>query len=280
MYLNYVTTLTGYIGADAESRITRGRPRGMFYKFDRGKIEFHTTTWGQEDTQVRKACILGTFGAVACLLVFSAAAIRAGSDDDGGQFQVTVTNLTAGQSFTPILVASHKKGLTLFTLGQPASANLQTLAETGNPAPLAAELSSSPDVKDVTTAAGLTGPGQSITLMVNAGGQFLHVSVAAMLIPTNDGFFAVNGIGGPKGDDTLTVFSPAYDAGTEKNDESCLSIPGPFFPECGGPGGSGHPLPGEGFVFIHGGIHGVGSFSPAARDWRNPVAKITIRRTH
>ena len=35
---------------------------------------------------------------------------------------------------------------------------------------------------------------------------------------------------------------------------------------------------GEGYVYIHPDIHGVGDLVPAARDWRNPVAKITIRR--
>jgi hypothetical protein len=34
----------------------------------------------------------------------------------------------------------------------------------------------------------------------------------------------------------------------------------------------------EGFVRIHEGIHGVGDFVEATRDWRNPVAKVSIRR--
>lgn len=231
---------------------------------------------------MRKVSLLCTLGALACWLVISGATSRARAEDDGDDgghhFQVTVTNLTRGQSFTPILVASHKKGLTLFTLGEPASSQLQTLAETGDTGPLANLLSASPDVKDVTTSSGLTNPGQTVTLVVKTGGDFDHISVAAMLIPTNDGFFAVNGSAGPKGDKTLTIYSPAYDAGTERNDESCASIPGPFFSECAGPGASGHPVPGEGYVFIHAGIHGVGSFRPADRDWRNPVAKISIRR--
>ena len=99
-----------------------------------------------------------------------------------------------------------------------------------------------------------------------------------MLIPTNDGFFAVNGIEGPSDNQTLTVYSPAYDAGSEVNDELCSNIPGPFFGECGGPGGGGKPGGGEGYVHIHAGIHGIGDLTAAARDWRNPVAKIVIRR--
>lgn len=197
----------------------------------------------------------------------------------GRRFEVTITNLTRGQQFTPILVASHREGVKLFTLGDQASTQLAILAEEGNTAPLAGLLSGMPEVKDVVSGAGLTDPGKSVTLTVDAPGIFNHLSVAAMLIPTNDAFFALNGIEGPRGNKELTLFSPAYDAGSERNDELCASIPGPSFAECGGPGGGGMPAGGEeGFVHIHAGIHGIGNLTPAQRDWRNPVAKISIRR--
>jgi hypothetical protein len=195
------------------------------------------------------------------------------------RFEVTVTNLTRGQQFTPILVASHQKGVRLFTLGSPASSELATLAEEGNTVPLAALLLATPGVSDIAASAGLLNPGQSVTISVDAGGGFDHLSVAAMLIPTNDGFFALNGVEGPRGDQTLTLYSPAYDAGSERNDELCASIPGPFFAECGGAGSGGKPAGGEGYVHIHAGIHGIGDLDPAQRDWRNPVAQITIRRS-
>jgi len=195
-------------------------------------------------------------------------------------YDVTVTNLTRGQQFTPILVASHKAGVRLFDLGSPASSQLKTLAEEGNVAPMTALLLGNPDVLDVVNSGALLNPGQSVTQRVGTGGGFDHVSVAAMLIPTNDGFFAVNDATGPSGQQTITVFSPAYDAGTERNDETCASIPGPFFAECGGPGSGGAPGGGEGYVHIHAGIHGIGDLDPALRDWRNPVARITIRRVN
>jgi hypothetical protein len=47
----------------------------------------------------------------------------------------------------------------------------------------------------------------------------------------------------------------------------------------GGFGAGGAPAGGEeGYVHIHAGIHGVGDLEPGMRDWRNPVARITIRR--
>ena len=201
------------------------------------------------------------------------------SAHDGRRYEVTVTNLTRGQQFTPILMASHKEGVSLFALGSPASPELATLAEEGNTAPLTALLSATPGVLDVVTAGPLLNPGASRTVVVRTRGRFDHLSVAAMLIPTNDAFFAVNDLEGPSGEETLTVYSPAYDAGSEVNDELCPSIPGPFFEECGGAGGGGKPVGGEeGYVHIHAGIHGIGDLHAAARDWRNPVARIVIRR--
>ena len=215
--------------------------------------------------------ILGLCAAGAALLS------GAGNAAAASEFEVTVTNLTRGQRFTPILVASHKAGVRLFELGTPASPELKTLAEEGNVAPLTTLLLGNPNVLDVVNSGGLLDPGKSVTQRVSTRGS---VSVAAMLIPTNDGFFAVNDAEGPNGHDTITVFSPAYDSGTERNDETCASIPGPNFVECGGPGGGGAPGGGEGYVHIHAGIHGVGDLNPALRDWRNPVARITIRRVN
>lgn len=219
-----------------------------------------------------------TFAIVGSLFVAPGA--RADDDDhDGTRFEVTITNLTRGQQFTPILVARHKSNIKLFELGKPASAELAILAEEGNTAPLAGALSALPDVAQVVRGSGLTNPGASTTLIIEGRPGFGFFSVAAMLIPTNDAFFALNGVPLPRGNATLTLTAPAYDSGSERNDELCVSIPGPFFAECGGSGGGAAPAGGEeGYVHIHAGIHGIGNLPAAQRDWRNPVAMITVRR--
>ena len=227
----------------------------------------------------RTRTVLAGLTMVAGLLVGQTAPAEA----NGPQFEVTVTNLTRGQTFTPVLVASHREGVRLFTLGAAASTPLAIHAEEGNTAPQAALLQATPGVRDVGDSGappgGFVGPGQSKTVLVDAGRGADHISVAAMLIPTNDGFLALNGVQAPKGSEVLTYFSPAYDAGSERNDELCASIPGPNFSECGGPGGGGQPAGGEeGYVHIHAGIHGIGDLDASVRDWRNPVALITIRR--
>jgi hypothetical protein len=216
---------------------------------------------------------IATYLALGLLLTTGAQALAA-EYKNNNHYEITVTNLTRGQSFTPILVATHKAGVSLFAEGAPASPELALLAEGGNTAPLAAVLGANPDVLDTTTTPGLLAPGKSVTVQVMMNDRFDHVSMAAMLIPTNDGFFALNGVRGPRGQKMLSYKSPAYDAGSEPNDELCASIPGPV---CGGEGASPNEN-GEGYVHIHAGIHGIGNLSAADRDWRNPAAKVTIRR--
>jgi Spondin_N len=193
-------------------------------------------------------------------------------------FQVTITNLTSAQTFTPIMAASHKEGVTLFMLGQPASTEIEQMAEAGDLSALETTLKANPDVLSIVDSGAVLPPGKSVTLTVEAQGRFNHVSVTAMLIPTNDGFFAVNGELGPVGPErTVTYFSPAYDAGTEADDELCAHIPGP--PSvCAGEGFNPSREGDVNFVHIRSGIHGVGELSAAIYDWRNPLAKITVSR--
>jgi hypothetical protein len=214
------------------------------------------------------------------LATLFAAALLAGTAN-AQHLQVTITNLTMTTTFTPIMVASHKQGVTLFTLGQSASTDLEHLAEAGDLSELEATLRANPDVKDVedTGSSGLP-PGASVTVTVAAGGGYNYVSVASMLVPTNDGFFALNGMPGPAAglNRSITYYSPAYDAGTEANDESCAHIPGPPG-VCAGEGFN--PARDDvNFVHIHSGIHGIGDLPAATYDWRNPVAQITITRVN
>lgn len=211
-------------------------------------------------------------GLIAALLAIGVPLAYA--DDENSVYEIRVTNLMRGQSLTPIMVAVHRPGVKLFTPGQPVSAELAILAEGGDTAPLSTVLAANPDVLEVITIAGRTGPGKTSVARVRTSGKFTNVSAAAMLIPTNDGFFAVKDVAVPRGRDVLVVESEAYDAGSEPNDELCANIPGPV---CGGEGAS--PFAGgEGFVHIHAGIHGIGSLPAATFDWRNPVVEVSIQR--
>ena len=218
--------------------------------------------------------------AFLCAAILSLPAMAA--DGRGGRYEVTITNITKGQTFTPLLVATHSRRIQLFEAGEPASAALEILAESGDTGPATDELlAAGREVSDVETIPGLLGPGESATVVVKATGRGRRLTVAAMLIPTNDTFVALNGVKLPR---KAGVFdAPAYDAGTEANDQNCTNIPGP---RCGGAGSSA-PAPGdERFIHIGNGFHDLGGASneageilgPFTYDWRNPVARVVVRR--
>ena len=200
----------------------------------------------------------------------------------GTTFMVTVTNLTRGQLISPALVATHTKDFQLFTLGSPASTELAAVAEDADNSGLEAMLRDDHHVGDVQTivfpgTGGPLPPGKSASVEINAPLGMLYLSVVGMLIHSNDAFFALNGVRllfGRSGEQT--EFSPAYDSGSEANNEDCAFIPGPI---CGS--GGVRTATAEGFVHIHADVHGIGDgdrvLVPAAHDWRNPVVKITIR---
>jgi hypothetical protein len=196
------------------------------------------------------------------------------ADGSHSAYAVTITNITKGEIFTPIMVASHKPGIKLFELGSVASTELEMLAEGGDTAPLSKKLLGR-GALDIVTTEDVLPPGQSVTVRVRTNHRNNHVSVAAMLVPSNDAFFAVNGIRGPRTRYPVSALSPAYDAGTESNDELCVSIPGPPF-ICAGEGFN--DAGGEGYVYIHQGIQGIANLNSADHDWHNPVAKISIKK--
>lgn len=218
-------------------------------------------------------------------LLFTAATGLASADNNGHMvsYKVTITNITPGQTFTPQLVVTHPHKVKLFTLGDAASAELEVMAEGGDTGPLTTSLAD--QAYDTKTIPGLLGPGESASITVKSRSRKAYISVAAMLIPTNDTFVALNRVRLPKWG-SITKMVPAYDAGTEFNDQNCLNIPGP---RCQGEGYSIEVSDGdEGFVHIGNGFHELGGYdatggeilTPKVYDWRNSVAKITVKRLH
>jgi hypothetical protein len=200
------------------------------------------------------------------------AAPLAAAAEDGAVFAVTVTNLTLAQPLSPPVVAAHAPGLRLFAAGEAASPELALIAEDAVNGPMVARLSADRRVGDVAVGAGPIPPGGSATIRIRAGGAFRRLSLASMLVNTNDAFTGLSGVDLPAREATLAV--PAYDAGSEANNEDCGFIPGPA---CG-MAGVRDTAGAEGFVHVHRGIHGVGDLPPATYDWRNPVARVTVTR--
>jgi Spondin_N len=217
------------------------------------------------------------FVAVATSLVLAgSAATGAQQTAQSGSktFEISVTNVTPGISFTPLLITTHSSRISLFQPGQPASPELATMAEAGNTAPLKALVVASGESLDAQSTSGLLAPGATVTVRVQANERFDRLSIAGMLLPTNDGFVALNSIELPWDRRAVTMTAIGYDAGSEPNDELCANIPGPH---CGGVGPS-PDADGEGFVHVHNGVHGFADLNASTYDWRNPIARITIRR--
>ncbi len=197
-------------------------------------------------------------------------------------WNVTITNITKSQIFSPPIAAAHDGSTYMFRLGQGPTVGLYTMAEDGDNSVMAAELAADSGVGDVSTADGPVMPGQSVTIQISTSGSFNRVSVAGMLVSTNDAFFGVSGAVAP----TLSLkagvpysmqfLALAYDAGSETNSEDCASIPGP---PCGN-GGVRDTSGAEGYVHISSGVHGIGDVDAAAYTWDGPVALIEISRAN
>ncbi|RMD65409.1 MAG: hypothetical protein D6826_00140 [Alphaproteobacteria bacterium] len=207
----------------------------------------------------------------------SIAVADGGGDDEneGRTYSVTITNLTRGQVVTPPLVIVHSRAFTLFTPGAAASEGLATLAETGNPGPLAADVELAEGVAAVAVGDVLP-PGQSITMTITSARGAKFLSLAAMLATTNDAFASLRAVRLPKRGRARSVRALAYDAGSEANNESCDFIPGP---PCNGTN-ERDTAGAEGFIHVHAGVHGVADLVPADQDWRNPVLSVVIERRH
>ena len=192
--------------------------------------------------------------------------------------RVTVTNLTKGQIFTPAVFYSHNADAPpLFVPGMPASPELARLAETGGTGGLMNRLrAEGASVLSVERLARFIRPGQSASIDIRFDAGHRLISSASMIEMTNDGFVSLLAAEIPC-EGTMTFLVDGWDAGSEGNTETCAQVPAPC-PTPRRPGACS-AAGGEGFVHVHGGIHGCGGFPPETYDWRNPVAKITIQRT-
>lgn len=185
-------------------------------------------------------------------------------------YEVTFTNITHGMLLTPPIFALSRRQIDIFEVGAPASLGLEMLAEGGLTDELRSELEAQGLQNVIQTMNGVM-PGQSITVELE-GDRWSRLNLASMLVPTNDGFVAMNGPRVWRALGASTFYLSAHDAGTEENDELCASIPGP---DCGGEGFNS--AGGEGGVVPHPGIHGEGELSRQTYNWGEPVAKVTVR---
>jgi hypothetical protein len=211
------------------------------------------------------------------------------AEAESTSYEVTITNLTDGQPFTPPLIATHRPSTSMFTVGQPASFELKEIAENGNLAPMLTAVGNDKHVSNFVVA--VAGdpppllPGQSVTVTIDEsrGGKFL--SFASMLICTNDGFTGLDTVRLPQVvGETITLYSDAYDAGSEINTEDFADIVPPCPALTGvpsddpGTGESNPALAENGVIRHHDGIQGIADLDPDIHGWENPVVVVEITR--
>ena len=148
--------------------------------------------------------------------------------------EITVQNLTQGMYYTPLIVAAHDSSASIYSLGEAASPELQAMAEGGDISGLASILNNANADIVENPAMGLLAPTMSTTTMLSTSTGNMYLSLAGMMLPTNDGFVGLSNWMIPSEAGTYMFYLNAYDAGTEANDEL---IGG------GAPGVSGMPNP-------------------------------------
>lgn len=226
-------------------------------------------------------------------LLSVSALIFASSQVQAQNLSITVTNLTQGLHFTPLITSAHTSDNHIFMVGTAASPELQTMAEGGDISGLLTMLSNADANSNDNPAGGLLAPGTSTTYALTNDIDNTHLSMTAMVLPSNDGFVGLDSWEIPTEAGTYTIMLNAYDAGTEANNELIIGgaggAPGvlgiPAAPSGGsGTGGTGvTDTESNTMIHIHRGALGDDDMDGGTSDlnnsihrWLNPVAKLTV----
>jgi len=163
-------------------------------------------------------------------------------------YEVSVTNLTHAQPMSPVAVVLHNEGQ-LWQLGQSASSGLEMLAESGDNAAVLADAIAIASQGG----AGILASGMQETITVSITDNMpMMLSLATMLVNTNDAFTGINAmeISDLIVGESISMKTGSYDAGTERNSESMMTIPGP----AGGGEGFNEMRDDVDFVAMHPGV--------------------------
>lgn len=144
-------------------------------------------------------------------------------------FEVTTLNGTSNQPLSPIFAVTSRVQNQVFKLGSVASVELEHLAEGGDVAPLTTMNRADPNVDLVQSSPSALASGESATMNIMVSKpDAKYLTVASMLINTNDGFIAEEidlskiAVG-----ERRIISAPIWDSGTEANTETLATIPGP-----------------------------------------------------
>jgi Spondin_N len=205
--------------------------------------------------------------------------------DGAAVYEVDIENESDGQPFTPPVVVTHRRGFDLFTVGDEANGAIQGLAENGDVPGVVAAVEGRRGVSGVYVDNGPVLPDGETTLTVYAQPGARRITLASMLICTNDGFTGLDGERLPRWvGESVEYEANGYDAGTEINTEDFDDIVPPCGPLTGvdsmgaGTGMSNPALAEGGVIAHHGGITGAADLIPDLHGWDDPIMEVTITR--
>ena len=204
-------------------------------------------------------------------------------------YTVTLQNLTTGQPLSPPVVATHSPRMGIYELGEPASADIEAIAENGDNSGALASLGGSGWVTDVVNAGVPLTPYRTTVADFTDSTKFNitarkwdRVSLASMLICTNDGIVGADSLPLPRSG-SATYYLLGYDAGTEKNTElsadlvdPCSAL-GPIALDGDPNGNNNDGIDTSDPIEFHPGIVVSGDLLEA-HGWVGPVLALTITR--
>lgn len=231
-------------------------------------------------------------GALALALMTTTIATAHQTGPEIHTYRVTLQNLTAGQPFSPPVAATHRKAIRMFEVGRLATDELAAIAQDGTEAPMFNLLNRNPHVtravdigRPLTTRGKVVGSFTDTATFEIIARPGDRLSLATMLICTNDGFLGLDAVKLPK-HGTETFWLNGYDAGRENNTEKSIDIVDPCSalgpaPLAGDPNGNRDAevatTPRQPIAH-HPGIQGGADLSRTAHGWTGPVAKVTVER--
>ena len=211
----------------------------------------------------------------------------AGCGSDGGSstkalFEANLTNLTANQPMAPMAAILHNQNFTAWQLSAVASDGLEQLAEGGDPTAFLTEAADNTDVRDNLAGGGITPPGGSDRVTLSGTLNGTRLSVASMLVNSNDAFTGISGhsLDSLQVGQSIVIDVNSYDAGTEDNSETASGIPGP----AGGGEGFNAVRDDRDFIAVHPGVVSADdglatSVLDESHRIQNPVARLKVTRT-
>lgn len=204
------------------------------------------------------------------------------------EYEVTLSNLTAGQPLSPAAVVLHGAQWSSFATGESASNELEILAESGDNSALLTSARADNHVYFASAGAGVIAPGESESFLVHTSETnlgTLSLSVLSMLVNSNDAIAALNAkaIGSLAVNESMSVDLLTYDTGTEANTETADTVPGPAASGGSREGYSSVRDDLRDAVYVHSGVvtqdDGLSTSTlTELHRWDNPAVRVRVER--